>query len=223
MDGNFYATLVELVKIGSAGVGIAIFLMVFILLIRAKPVDEHTARLREKFLKWGVLFAVFCGVLALLPPLLQKSGGPLAMRLSFSPDFETQKLSPPKVILPDGSNAEAEKFFSLRPSPEPQVLTVRMDATLNEVKALRETSAKLADSVGNAQRQINSLATQVESPPAAQQNLETQTAAAVSLQTQVTESLRVGDYGRASALSSSLRSNVINTTDLVARMDRPNP
>lgn len=220
MDGNFYATLVELVKIGSAGVGIAIFLMVFIMLIRAKPVDHQTASLREKFLKWGVLFAVFCGVLALVPPLLHKGSDPLAMRLSFSPDFESQKLSPPKVILPDGSNAEAEKFFSLRPSTEPQVLTVRMDVTLDEVKALRDTSKKLAESVGSAQQQLSDFATQSEAPSTALETLEFKTAATKSLQVQVTESLRVGDYGRANVLSGQLRSNVFNTKEVVAQMER---
>jgi hypothetical protein len=223
MDERFLGTLVELAKIGSAGVGIAIFLMVFIMLIREKPVDESTARLRETFLKYGVFFAVFCGVVALVPPLLQKGGGPLAMRLSFSPDFESQKLSPPKVVLPDGSRAEAEKFFSLRPSSEPQVLTVKMDATLAEVGALRETSKKLAESVGTAQQQLNTLASQVDSPAATQEHLEATTTEARTLQNRVSESLRVGNYGQANALSSQLRNNVIRTNDVVATIAQPNP
>lgn len=220
MDGNLYATLVELAKIGSAGVGVAIFLMVFILLVRGKPVDEHTAQLREKFLKWGVLFAVFCGVVALLPPMMQKESGPLAMRLSFSPDFESQKLSPPKVILPDGSNAEAEKFFKLRPSTEPQVLTVRMDATLNEVRALRDASKKLAESVGSAQQQISALAFQARTPIEVRDSLEMRSNESRSLQAQLTESLRLGDYGKANVLSGELRSNVFTTNQVVAQMER---
>jgi hypothetical protein len=162
-------------------------------------------------------------VLALVPAFLQKGGGPLAMRLSFSPDFESQKLSPPKVILPDGSKAEPEKFFSLRPSTEPQVLTVKMDATLDEVKALRDTSKKLAESVGTAQQQLSTLATQVESPAATQQHLEATTAEGQTLQNQVTESLTAGDYGRASVLSGRLRNNVIRTNNVVATIAQPHP
>jgi len=223
MDESFYKTLVELAKIGSVGVGMAIFLMVFLLLFRGKPVDQASARLREKFLVWGTIFSAFCGVLALVPAFLQKGGGPLAMRLSFSPDFESQKLSPPKVILPDGSKADPEKFFSLRPSTEPQVLTVRMDGTLDEVKALRDTSRKLAESVGSAQQQLSTLATQVESPAGTQRHLEATTAEGQTLQNQVTESLTAGDYGRASVLSSRLRNNVIRTNNVVATIAQPNP
>jgi hypothetical protein len=222
MDG-FYATLVELVKLGSAGVGIAIFLMVFYLLARGKPVDKATASLREKFLKYGVGFAMFCGLLALLPSFFQKPSGPLAMRLSFSPDFESGKLTPPKVYLPDGSKTEPEKNFLLRPSSEPQVVTVKIDGTIEEVRALRDTSKKLAESVGTAQAQVGTLAAQVEAPAAEQKNLEANAAEVKSIQSQVTQSLQVGDYAKANVLSGRLRTSVRKSDRAVATIAQPQP
>lgn len=215
MDERFYATLVELVKLGSAGVGIAIFLMVFYLLARGKPVDAATASLREKFLKYGVVFAMFCGVMALLPTFFQKPGGPLAMRLSFSPDFDSEKLTPPKVILPNGDKTEPEKNFLLRPSSEPQVVTVRIDGTIEEVRALRDTSKRLSATVGTAQAQVSTLAGQVEATTAAQNNLEAEAAKSQTIQDQVTQSLQVGDYGRANVLSGRLQNSVLKTNRVV--------
>ena len=220
MDGTFYATVLELARLGSVGVGVVVFLMIFVLLLRGKPVDERTARLQETFLKWGVIFAIVVGVLALIPPLLQKPGGPLAMRLSFSPDFESEKLTPPKVILPNGDGAEPEKNFLLRPSDQPQVVTVRIDATIKEVQALRDTSKQLAASVGAAQAQVSTLATQVQASPAAQQNLEDKTAEAQAIQTQVAASIQAGDYARANVLSNRLRTSVLKADRVVDTIAR---
>ena len=116
MGDGFYGTLTDLVRLGSAGVGIAVFLMVFILLMRGKPMDEATARLREKFLIYGVGFAVFCGIASFISPFFEKevkAGGPVKLRLAFSPDFGTESLTPPKVQLTDGSNSEPGKAFNI--------------------------------------------------------------------------------------------------------------
>ena len=103
MDQGFLATIVALAKIGSAGVGVAVLLMVFILIMKGKPVDPDTAKLRERFLTFGVGFAVVVGLIALVPTLFPAEGGPTAMRFTFSPDFQTESLTPPTIMLPDGT------------------------------------------------------------------------------------------------------------------------
>ena len=215
MGESFYATIIELARIGAVGVGVAVFMMVFFMIVRGKPVDPATARLREKFLVWGVLFAFATGVLALIPPLLQKEGGPLSMRLFFSPDFDTKKLTPPVVRLPDGKEATHDQSFSLAPSSGTQVLTIRMDTTLAEVESLRQTTADLTASVQAAEKQRDVLATKVEAaPPEAQQTLETKSAESDRLRLELNRSLQAGDYLQANRWSKQLRTSVV-------RADRP--
>ena len=108
MDQSFYGTLVELAKIGAAGVGVAVLLMVFLLIMKGKPVDPDTAKLRQQFLTLGVGFAVVVGLLALVPSLFPQESGPMAMRLTFSPDFQTESLTPPTIMLPDDDRLVGE-------------------------------------------------------------------------------------------------------------------
>ena len=215
MGQSFYSTIIELARIGAVGVGVAVFMMVFFMIVRGKPVDPATARLREKFLVWGVLFAFATGILALIPPLLQKEGGPLSMRLFFSPDFAEKKLTPPVVRLPDGKEATLDQSFSLSPSAGTQVLTIKMDTTLAEVEGLRQASAALASSVAAVEKQRDTLAAKVEAaPPSAQQTLETKSAESEQLRVQLNRSLAEGNYVQTDALSKQLRSSVF-------RADRP--
>lgn len=219
MEQGFYNVLVELAKIGAAGVGIAIFLMVFFMIVRGKPVDPDTASLRKSFLMWGFAFAVVVGLFTIVPPLLQPKGGPVAMRLSFSPDMADEGLTVPRTELPDGDVIQAGQQFSLSPSPVPQVLTVRVDKTLKEVANLREATAKLAASVSDVQQQRDTLAQQVAAstpPSSAPAALETQSQKTDALQSQVVESLKAGDYAKANALSSQLHTTVVLSRPAVA-------
>lgn len=220
MDQAFYSTLVELAKIGSAGVGVAVLLMVFIMIIRAKPVDPDTAKLRENFLKLGVGFAIIVGLFALIPTFLH--GGPLAMRLTFSPDFKTESLTPPTIMLPDGSEVKPDQPLALPPSTGTQVLKVTIDQALKEVANLRQASAKLAESVSQVQQQRDALASQAAPAAAAPatQTLSQQSQQTEQLQTQVAKSIQVGDFERANALSAQLHASVVNSRPAVAAIAR---
>lgn len=214
MGGEFYSTLTDLVRLGSAGVGIAVFLMVFILLMRGKPMDKATARLREKFLIYGVGFAVFCGVASFIAPLFQKEvkpGGPVKLRLAFSPDFGTESLTPPRVQLPDGSNNEPGKAFTIPPSDVTQVLTIGMDGPLKEVRSLRTTTASLAQSVATVQAQRDQLAASIapaQGTASAGESLAKASEETEALQENVVQSIKAGDFDKAAVFSRRLQSNV---------------
>lgn len=228
MGGEFYGTLTDLVRLGSAGVGIAVFLMVFILLMRGKPIDKSTARLQEKFLVYGVGFAIFCGVVAFLGPLFQKEevkpGGPVRLRLAFSPDFGTESLTPPKVQLPDGSNSEPGKVFSIPHSDVPQVLTIGMDGPLKEVRSLRSTTTALAQSVAAVQEQRDQLAASIvpaTPAPEARNDLAEASQQAEALQKDVVQSIARGDFDQAAIISQRLRTNVGRSGPTVNKLARP--
>lgn len=227
MGGEFYNTLTDLVRLGSAGVGIAVFLMVFILLMRGKPMDAATARLREKFLIYGVGFAVFCGIASFISPFFEKevkAGGPVKLRLAFSPDFGTESLTPPKVQLPDGTNSEPGKAFSIPQSDVTQVLTIGMDGPLKEVRSLRSTTTALVQSVATVQKQRDQLAASIAPPEgasAAGESLAEASQATEALQENVAQSIRVGDFDRAAVLSRRLQSNVQLSAPQVLVLARP--
>ena len=221
MDQSFFETLLGLARLGSVGVGIAVFLMTFLLLMRGKPVDESSGRLREKFLMYGFLFAVFCGVIAIVPPLIAKAptGGPVAMRLSFSPDFGTQKLTPPSVVLPDGTLSRFGVPIELRPSATTQVVTVSVDQTLKDVEALRATAAQLATSVSSAQGQIDQLVAAQKTdatPVGAVKAVETSSLQTYAIQQQVSESLKQGHFDQANMLSKRLQASVVTARPSIA-------
>lgn len=225
MDKDFYPTLVALAKLGASGVGVAIFLMAFFLLIQGKPVDPATAKLRGQFLLYGLVFAL---ALLVIPPLLQKGGGPISERLAFSPDFETEKLQPPKVELPDGTVTQDDAKFSLQPVAGTQVVTIAMDRTLNQVRNLRQASANLTSAFSKATEQRDSLAAQaaaVKQPSTSQstpalQNLQQNSKVSAAIKTDFVKSLSVGDYAKANALAGRLQTSVKAAEPAVAVIAR---
>ena len=224
MDQSFFATIVELAKIGSAGVGVAVLLMVFILIMKGKPVDPDTAKLRERFLTFGVGFAVVVGLIALVPTLFPAEGGPTAMRFTFSPDFQTESLTPPTIMLPDGTVVKPDQPVSLPPTRGTQVLKITIDEALKEVGSLRQASAALAASVATVTQQRDTLAKEVApqaTAPAAQETLKTQTAQTQQLQTEVVKSIQSGDFARANVFSSRLHRSVVDSRPVIAEIAAP--
>jgi hypothetical protein len=146
-------------------------------------------------------------------------GGPVKLRLAFSPDFSTEKLSQPKVLLPDGSQSDPDKAFEIPPAPI-TVLTIGMDATLDEVKSLRATSAQLANSVADVQTQRDLLATRLPAAAAApapvQQNLAASANQSRALQQNVAASIAKGDFKGAAQLSAQLRTSVARSSAPIA-------
>ena len=236
MDQSFLDALVQLAKIGSAGVGVAVLLMVFIMIVRGKPVDPDTGRLRQRFLTYGMVFAIVLGLLALVPTFFAR-GGPIPMRLAFSPDMPNEGLTPPRTELPNGAIVEAGQKFSLPSSVETQVLTVRVDKTLQEVRNLRqekaslnqatqelqETTTKLAATAAAATDQRDALAAKVSEAtpaPAAEQALERQAKETEQLQAEVLQSIQAGNFARANSLSTKLRTSVLKSNPTVTAIAR---
>lgn len=236
MDKNFYPTLVELAKLGASGVGVAIFLMAFFLLIRGKPVDPATGRLTEKFMLYGLIFAL---ALLVIPPVIQIFTGkqapgpaPISERLAFSPDFATEQLPPPTVRLPDGTETKDNVKFELQPSAGTQVVTVAIDGTLDKVRNLRQASATLASTVEDVTKQRDTLAAQAATvkaasnapPPApALQNLQRNSSSVSAIQQDVVRSLKAGQFARANQLTRNLSTSVHAAAPSVAAIAGQNP
>lgn len=203
-DSGLFDTIVKLVNVGFAGVGVVVLLLVFIILFRGKPTDTGTRKLQNRFLTLGMAFAFFCGVLSVAAPLLAPRPEaapvkPAEMLLSFSPRFETEGLTKPSITLPDGTVVAPGATFQ---AENGQVL-VSVDEALQDVAKLREAAVTLAETAAAAQRQadtaVAALATsQGGTPPAPVVNAheqaqeasrESQEAAAA-----ISEAVRTGNY-----------------------------
>ena len=207
MDEKLLSTVLELARLGAVGIGAIVLLLAFFLLWRSKSVEGERAKLIGKYMTLGFVFAVTAGVLGLVPLFFQ-TGGPVAVRLSFSPNFASQGLSPPKVEAPDGSAIQPGQKFALDPSLTAQVVTVGVDDALKDVRNLREASAKLATTLETVKNQRDALAVQTAPDPAVAADLNATSTESRQLQEAVTQSIIVGDYGRANTLSSRLNNSV---------------
>jgi hypothetical protein len=201
-DGSsgLFETIVKLVNVGFAGVGVVVLLLVFIILFQGKPSDAGARKLHARFLTWGMAFAVFCGVLSVAAPWLAPRPQPApvkpaTMLLSFSPSFATEGLTDPSITLPDGKLVAAGTPFQAQNG---QVL-VSVDEALRDVAQLRETAVTLAATATAAQRQadaaVAALATAQGAPAdaaharAQEASQESQEATAA-----ITEAIRTGNY-----------------------------
>jgi hypothetical protein len=199
-DGGLFETIVRLVNLGFAGVGVVVLLLVFIILFQGKPADAGARKLHNRFLTWGMAFAFFCGVLSVAAPWLAPRPQPVrvepaAMLLSFSPRFETEGLTVPSITLPDGKTVAPGATFQAQNG---QVL-VSVDEALRDVARLRETAVTLAATATAAQRQadaaVAALATAQGAPAdaaharAQEASQESQEATAA-----ITEAIRTGNY-----------------------------
>ena len=225
MGKDLYPTLVELAKLGASGFGVAFLLVGLLLLVRSKPLDAQSAKLQGKFLLYGLILAI---ALLLIPPLFQKTGGPISERLSFSPDLATEKLPPPTVRLPDGTVTQDDAKFDLQPGTGTQVVTIAMDGTLDQVRNLRQASATLSSAVTAVTQQRDALAVQAAAAkPApdgqaataaapALQVLHQDSATTGAIQNDVARSLSVGDYARVNRLSGQIHNSVLTADRAVA-------
>ena len=224
---NLFKTIVDLVRLGNLGVGVAILLLGFVLAIQAKPADQATAKLRSDFLKVGVAYAALTAVIGLVPLFVR--GAPTSERVAFSPDFETEKLRPPTIRLPDGTVTQHDVRFELQPSSGTQVLTVTMDATLKQVRDLRQTSANLTSAVAKVTEQRDKLALRAASgqrisdtqPTLDLQALRQASASSVSAQSDLLHSLNAGDFAKANALATRLQTSASAVDPAVAVLTAP--
>jgi hypothetical protein len=205
-DGGsgLFDTIVKLVNVGFAGVGVVVLLLVFIILFQGKPADTGTRKLHNRFLTWGMSFAFFCGALSVVAPLLAPKpetgpSKPAEMLLSFSPRFETEGLTNPSITLPDGTVVAPGSRFETRGG---QVL-VSVDEALQDVAQLRQAAVTLAETASAAQRQadtaVAALANSQGSAPSAPVANAQQQAEAASQESQeaavaIREAVRAGNY-----------------------------
>lgn len=203
-DAGLFDTIVKLVNLGFAGVGVVVLLLVFIILFRGKPADTGTRKLQNRFLTLGMAFAFFCGILSVAAPLLAPRpqaapAKPAEMLLSFSPRFETEGLTKPSITLPDGKVVDPGAIFEAESG---QVL-VSIDEALQDVAQLREAAVTLAETAAAAQRQADSavaaLATSQDGPPPAPVVNAQQQAQAASQESQeaaaaISQAVRTGNY-----------------------------
>lgn len=202
-ESGLFDTVVKLVNIGFAGVGVVVLLFVFIILMQGKPADAGTQRLRHRFLTLGMAFAFFCGVLSVVTPLLaprpEGDGKPADMLLSFSPRFETEGLPAPSITLPDGEVVPPGKRFAARGG---QVL-VSVDEALKSVATLKETALALAETASAAQNQADTAvaaltAAQAGASPApvasAQAKAEEASQESQQATAAISQAIRAGDF-----------------------------
>ena len=205
-DGGsgLFDTIVKLVNLGFAGVGVVVLLLVFIILFHGKPADAGARKLHNRFLTWGMSFAFFCGALSVVAPLLAPKpvagpGKPADMLLSFSPRFETEGLTDPRITLPDGQTVSPGARF---PAQSGQVL-VSVDEALADVAQLRQTALTLAETATAAQRQADSAVAALttsqggeSSPPvaAAQQRAREASQESQEATVAISEAIRSGNY-----------------------------
>lgn len=150
-SGGLFDTIVKLVNLGFAGVGVVVLLLLFVILIRDQPANAATQKLRNRFLTWGMSFAFFCGVLAFAGPLLaprQAVAEPPQMALAFSPKFQTEGLTLPDIMVGQKKVQPMEYFTA-----EKGMVLVQLDDTLGDVKKLRNTGADLGMQLIEARKQ----------------------------------------------------------------------
>lgn len=201
--GGLFQTIVSLVNIGFAGVGVAVLLLVFVILMRGKAADSETNDLYKRFMAWGMSFAFFCGILAVIGPLVAPRpviSAPPEMLLSFSPSFTTEGLPAPSITLPNGNSVDAGARFPAQPG---QIL-VRVDDALKQVQTLKQTAVALAETAASAQKQADTAVaalTSAQSTPSAPVSNAQEQAEAASKQSQtasidIVKSIRAGDFTR---------------------------
>ena len=202
-DAGLFDTVVKLVNVGFAGVGVVVLLFVFIILMQGKPADAGTQRLRHRFLTLGMSFAFFCGLLSVVAPLLaprpEADGRPAEMLLSFSPRFETEGLPAPSITLPDGETVSPGKRFPARGG---QIL-ISVDDALKNIATLKQTALTLAETASAAQRQADTAVAALTSgqggtptAPVASAQAQAEEASQDSQQATaaITQAIRAGNY-----------------------------
>ena len=221
---GLFDTVVKLVNIGFAGVGVVVLLFVFIILMQGKPADAGTQRLRQRFLTLGMAFAFFCGLLSVVAPLIAPrpvNAKPADMLLSFSPRFESEGLPAPDITLPNGEMVPPGKTFKAQ---DGQVL-VSLDDALKSVAALKQTALTLADTASAAQKQADTATAALAeakdgaaSAPAAAAQEQAETASKQSQQASaaISSAIRAGDFKvlevQNNALSTATRTSIAART-----------
>ncbi len=230
MFDGLFSTVTALAQAGFIGVGVIVFLLLFILLMRGKPVDMQTAKLYNRFLTWGVAFAAFCGVMAFatlfVPQPKAVAAIPQQLRVFFVPDFKTAKLPSPEIDLFDGTKAAADKPFV----PQNGVINVNVQAALDQIGALKTATAQLTQNNAALRVQLDTAAAAlpaiptVSAAPDANAALKAASGDAARLEQTINTAIATGDFKRAAVASKQLaapsRMSSIAIRDLTQSVNR---
>ncbi|MEY2925560.1 MAG: hypothetical protein RL367_37 [Pseudomonadota bacterium] len=212
-----FDTVVKLVNLGFAGVGIAIFLLVAVMRLRSKSNDPASIDLEKFYLKTGVGFAVFCGLIFVFGPIAQARFGsqPVAkgpMVLTFSPRFDTEKLPFPIITLPDGSQVQPDTRFETAGG----MIKVSVDDALQQIKALRETAVEQAKMVTDMREQRDTLAATMAT--ASTQSVVDSSVVAAAAETRLRDSIQSGNFTAARKASLDLQKPMIAASAAIRKM-----
>ncbi len=222
MPEGLFTTVSDLAKAGYAGVGVIVFLLLFILLLRGKPIDSASAKLYHRFLTWGVLFAAFSGLLSVGSLLLAPKPveqGPQRLVMTFAPDFDTEKLPIPRIKLSDGRTVGPDQEF-ISPGG---MINISVGDALNEVRNLKATVGEYGKALAAVRDQRDALAATLsqERPTAIPDNsvAEASTASA-ALQSEVRSAIATGDFSRAARASKRLNAPAVIAPPAIGAMTR---
>jgi hypothetical protein len=225
---SLYKTVISLASLGFAGVGLVIFLLIFILLLKGAAPDEASANLRSQFLRFGVGFAAFCGVLTLVTtvfaPVPAPAAGPTRVTITFAPDFAEENLSPPRIKLADGTLASPDKPFAFSGG----MINIGIGQALRDVKQLRQAAtevAKTATAYREQRDQLTQMIAAGSTAPAAtftatEQGLKTSSQNSAILERQVADAINKGDFQAAAMASTQLRLPTAASNMAVEKMAR---
>jgi len=221
MPDGLFATVSDLARAGYAGVGIIVFLLLFILLMRGRPVDAASAKLHNRFLTWGVLFAAFSGLLSVAPLLVRPKPAdpePQKLNMTFAPDFQTEKLPQPRITLEDGRVVGPDQQFV---SPG-GMIKINVGDALNQVRSLKATVGEYGKALAEVSSQRDALAEKVaaESPTVSAEGVAEASKAAGMLQTEVRSAIASGDFSRAARASKQLNAPAILAQPTIGAMVR---
>jgi len=213
-------TVSSLTAAGFAGVGVVVFLLLFILLMRGKPLDSASAQLYNRFLTWGVGFAAGCGLLSLGTALFTPKPEitPATILFNLSPSFETRKLTPPNVRINE-QLAQPGKQYPWAGG----TVFISVDDALSEVDAIKATVGNYGASIRSLTEQRDALAKALPpeaAPPAAGAQAEASTEKTSQLQREVRTAIDRGDFAKAAIASKKLSTPDILLPPALTRLTR---
>lgn len=216
-------TVSSLTALGFAGVGVVVFLLLFLLLVRPKPVDAAGYQLYNRFLTMGTIFAMFCGAMTVLSLWLKPDPGKAEVLVNFSPSFATRKLTPPTIQI------NGQTVLSGQPIPlsgGTETIFIGVDQALADVDAIKETVRNVSQSNVALTAQRDALTNALPSSVAAPQSSGEVKAAGVQatlLQNQVRTAIATGNFVAAANASKQLTSDRILVSPTIDRIKRAAP
>lgn len=200
---GLFDTVKSLTALGFSGVGVVVFLLIFILLMRGKPIDDASAKLYNRMLTLGVGFAVFCGALTIVTLWLTPAPGNAQDRLivNVSPSFATRKLTPPVIQL-DGQDITPGKEFVWK--GQSATIFISVDQALSEVDALKETVKNFSQTTAALTEQRDKLVAALPADttqPQASDQAKAASTQTSQLSAQVNAAILAGKFSQAAQLS----------------------